>query len=141
MDGSKIRSYIKQLSHYDNQERYMGLNDLGRELVKEGPLPEHLERTICEAVLSKLDDPSTDVQSIAVKTLALLLKKVGHNELCMIGFETIFSFFSFVYVYVCVCFFLLSCVFLFLSLETNSWTLCSTGPKISSTFMRLVSKP
>ena len=84
MDSISIRTYIKQLAHYDNQERYMGLNDLGRELAKEGGIPDGLERTICEAVLSKLDDPSTDVQSIAVKTLALLLKKVGPDEICMI---------------------------------------------------------
>jgi len=82
MDSAKITAYIKQMDHYDNQERYMGLSDLTRELEKDDPIPPELERKICTAVLTRLDDDSNDVQSISVKTLGALLKKVESDQIC-----------------------------------------------------------
>lgn len=44
-------------------------------------MDENLERRVCNAVIKQLDDKSNDVQSVAVKCLALLLKKVQPAQL------------------------------------------------------------
>ena len=38
-------------------------------------MDESMEKRVCAAVLKQLDDGSNDVQSVAVKCLALLLRK------------------------------------------------------------------
>ena len=54
----------------------MATNDLCNELSKDLKIDEVLERRICTAILRQLDDSSNDVQSVAVKCLGILLKKV-----------------------------------------------------------------
>ncbi|CAN0087363.1 unnamed protein product, partial [Phaeothamnion confervicola] len=54
----------------------MATSDLCNELQKDIKIDATLERRICAAVLKQLDDNSKDVQSIAVKCLGILLKKV-----------------------------------------------------------------
>ena len=44
-------------------------------------MDELLERRVCSAIIKQLDDKSNDVQSVAVKCLALLLKKVQPVQL------------------------------------------------------------
>lgn len=41
-----------------------------------------MERRICTAVLKQLDDNSNDVQTIAVKCLGALLRKVQEAQVC-----------------------------------------------------------
>lgn len=41
-----------------------------------------MERRICAAVLKQLDDNSNDVQTIAVKCLGALLRKVQEAQVC-----------------------------------------------------------
>ena len=43
-----------------------------------------MERRICTAVLKQLDDNSNDVQTIAVKCLGALLRKVQEAQVCML---------------------------------------------------------
>jgi cullin-associated NEDD8-dissociated protein 1 len=40
-----------------------------------------MEAKICTAVLKQLDDASNDVQSVAVKCLAIITKKVQQNQI------------------------------------------------------------
>ena len=44
-------------------------------------MDENLERRVCAAILKQLDDASNDVQSVAVKCLALLLRKVQPTQI------------------------------------------------------------
>lgn len=57
----------------------MAVSDICGLLKDESSLELGLESKLCMAVLERLDDKSNDVQSIAVKCLALLVKKV-HEE-------------------------------------------------------------
>lgn len=59
----------------------MATNDLCNELSKDIKLDESMERKICSAVLKQLDDQSNDVQSVAVKCLGTLLKKVQQAQI------------------------------------------------------------
>ena len=44
-------------------------------------MDENLEKRVCTAVLKQLDDGSNDVQSVAVKCLAILLSKVQPTQI------------------------------------------------------------
>lgn len=58
----------------------MATNDLCNALAKDVKMDEAMEKKICSAILKELDDKSNDVQSVAVKCLGVLLKKVQTNQ-------------------------------------------------------------
>ncbi|CAI5732825.1 unnamed protein product [Hyaloperonospora brassicae] len=72
----KIAQLLDKTRDFDKDERYMATSDLCVELDKDVELGPYLEPDVCAAVLKQLDDKSNDVQSIAVKCLGLLVKKV-----------------------------------------------------------------
>ena len=78
---SSIDVLLEKTSHWDKDERYMATNDLCSELSKDAKMDENVERRICAAVLKQLDDKSNDVQSVAVKCLAMLLRKVQPTQI------------------------------------------------------------
>ena len=49
------------------------------------PLDSSLERRVCSTILQRLDDTSNDVQSVAVKTLGVLLIRVREESVCTIS--------------------------------------------------------
>jgi len=84
-----LNALLKKTEHYDKDERYMAISDLCEALKRHAasstsyssspslPLIDaSTERRICTAVLSLLDDSSNDVQTVAVKTLGVLLTTV-----------------------------------------------------------------
>lgn len=75
-----LNALLDKASDWDKDERYMATNDLITELQRDVTLDAAMERRICAAVLRQLDDKSTDVQSIAVKCLGVLLKKVREAQ-------------------------------------------------------------
>ena len=75
-----LNALLDKTSDWDKDERYMATNDLIQELQKDAQLDAAMERRVCAAVLRQLDDKSTDVQSIAVKCLGVLLKKVREAQ-------------------------------------------------------------
>jgi cullin-associated NEDD8-dissociated protein 1 len=58
----------------------MATNDLCQELSSDLVLDSAVESKICAAVIKQLDDASNDVQSIAVKCLSILVKKVQEPQ-------------------------------------------------------------
>ncbi|KAJ1458250.1 armadillo-type protein [Pelagophyceae sp. CCMP2097] len=74
-----LNELLDKTSNWDKDERYMATSDLCSELQKDIKIDATMERRICASVLKQLDDQSNDVQSIAVKCLGVLLKKV-HEE-------------------------------------------------------------
>lgn len=84
MSISHLNTLIEKTSNWDKDERYMATNDICNEISKEIKIDEATERRICAAVLKQLDDKSNDVQSVAVKCLAILLKKVQHAQVAEI---------------------------------------------------------
>lgn len=83
--AQSMNALIEKTSTYDKDERYMATNDLCTELQRDTKLDGTLERRICAAVMKQLDDPSNDVQSIAVKTLGVLVKKVAEQQVSEIA--------------------------------------------------------
>lgn len=75
-----LNTLLEKTSDWDKDERYMATNDLCNELTKDVKIDENMERRICAAVLKQLDDQSNDVQSVAVKCLAIILKKVHQTQ-------------------------------------------------------------
>ena len=75
-----LNALLDKTSDWDKDERYMATNDLIQELQKDAQLDAAMERRVCAVVLRQLDDKSTDVQSIAVKCLGVLLKKVREAQ-------------------------------------------------------------
>ena len=65
---------------YPQDERYMATNDMCVELAKDAKMDEMLERRVCAAVLKQLNDASNDVQSVAVKCLAVLTKVIQAGQ-------------------------------------------------------------
>ncbi len=82
---SRINKLLELTGHYDKDERYMAANDLCNEFSRDLKLDENMERRICTAILKLLDDPSNDVQSVAVKCLGVLLKKVQEPQILEIA--------------------------------------------------------
>lgn len=74
--GQRVTELLEKCSHYDKDERYMATNDLCNELIKGLAMDEPLEQRICTAILKQLDDQSNDVQSVAVKCLGVLFKRI-----------------------------------------------------------------
>eukprot|EP00981_Chlorochromonas_danica_P000307 scaffold77_cov243-Ochromonas_danica.AAC.9 len=81
MNSSSLLQLIEKTSNWDKDERYMATNDLCNMLSKDVKIDEIIEQKICSAILKQLDDPSNDVQSVAVKCLAVLVKKVHQNQI------------------------------------------------------------
>jgi len=65
-----IKTLLEKITNYDKDERYMATVDLGTLLSRSPPPDAATERRIVTAIRSRLDDPSNDVQSVAVKTLS-----------------------------------------------------------------------
>mmetsp|Transcript_840 Transcript_840/g.1414 ORF Transcript_840/g.1414 Transcript_840/m.1414 type:complete len:1307 (+) Transcript_840:70-3990(+) len=80
MSTSTLNVLLEKTSHYDKDERYMATSDLCGLLATDIKIDDMTERQICAAVLKQLDDKSNDVQSVAVKCLGTLLKKVQQNQ-------------------------------------------------------------
>lgn len=84
--STTLNNLLEKTSHYDKDERYMATSDLCIALSSGIQLDETMEKKICTAILKQLDDKSNDVQSMAVKCLGTLLKKVQSgqvSEICM----------------------------------------------------------
>ena len=80
-----IELLLSKVDHYDKDERYMALNDLSRLIENDVKIDDATERKLCGMILSRLDDSSNDVQTMAVKALGTILKKVQNaqvNEIC-----------------------------------------------------------
>eukprot|EP00607_Mallomonas_marina_P003025 CAMPEP_0182435102 /NCGR_PEP_ID=MMETSP1167-20130531/73711_1 /TAXON_ID=2988 /ORGANISM="Mallomonas Sp, Strain CCMP3275" /LENGTH=188 /DNA_ID=CAMNT_0024625753 /DNA_START=35 /DNA_END=598 /DNA_ORIENTATION=- len=73
---ASLQALIEKTDHYDKDERYMATSDLCAILSKDIKIDEVLEKRICGVVLKQLDDPCNNVQSVAVRCLGILLKKV-----------------------------------------------------------------
>ncbi len=113
--STNYNDLLKKTEHYDKDERYMAISDLCEALkrsiatqahppasatttITEGvtapaaaaaaatpPIDPQTERRICSAVLSLLDDSSNDVQTVAVKTLSVLLTTVQEQQVIEIA--------------------------------------------------------
>ncbi|KAJ1440484.1 armadillo-type protein [Ochromonadaceae sp. CCMP2298] len=59
----------------------MATTDLCSALSRDIKIDENMEQRICAAVLKQLDDQSNDVQSVAVKCLAIITKKVQAQQI------------------------------------------------------------
>lgn len=80
MSTASLNLLLEQTADWDKDNRYMATSDLCTELQKDVKIDATMERRICAAVLKQLDDQSNDVQSIAVKCLGVLLKKVQKTQ-------------------------------------------------------------
>jgi len=80
MSNHSLSDLVQKMTNWDKDERYMATNDLCTELGKDVKIDEVMEKRICAAVLNQLDDQSNDVQSVAVKCLGILLKKVHQTQ-------------------------------------------------------------
>ena len=81
-----LNSLLEKTRHYDKDERYMATSDLCAALSTEIRIDEVMEARICSAILKQLDDKSNDVQSVAVKCLGTILRKVQQaqvSEICV----------------------------------------------------------
>lgn len=76
-----ISKLIEKTQDYDSAERYMATTDLCNLLGQESfKLDGTTEKLVVTAILKQLDDKNNDVQSVAVKCLAILLKKVQEEQ-------------------------------------------------------------
>ena len=78
---TNVHKLVEKTQDYDSAERYMATTDLcgllGQESFK---LDTTTEKLVVAAVLKQLDDKNNDVQSVAVKCLAILLKRVQEEQ-------------------------------------------------------------
>lgn len=81
MSIASLNVLLEKTADWDKDERYMATNDLCTALTKDIKIDENMEQRICAAVLKQLDDQSNDVQSVAVKCLAIILKKVQQTQI------------------------------------------------------------
>ena len=84
MSSTLLNELIEKTSNYDKDERYMATNDLCQELNKGTKIDEIMETRICSAIVKQLDDKSNDVQSVAVKCLGVLIRKVSSERVAEI---------------------------------------------------------
>jgi len=81
MSSFTINSILEKTENRDKDFRYMATSDLLAELSKDSFKPDSDgERKICKCLLKLINDQSSDVQSLAVKCLSPLVRKV-HEEL------------------------------------------------------------
>jgi uncharacterized protein (DUF2267 family) len=81
---SRIKRLLNQTKDIDKDERYMAMNDLISELegLAEGnQLDVSLQLPVSKAILTLLEDQSSDVQTVAVKCLAVLIRKLAQEQL------------------------------------------------------------
>ena len=71
---------MKQCKHFDKDQRYMATSDIGALLNQGVKLDVNREREVCDAILKQFDDTSIDVQSIAVRTVPLLVAKSQQQQ-------------------------------------------------------------
>jgi len=112
--STNFNDLLKKTEHYDKDERYMAISDLCEALKRNAAqansaniatagggaaaaatatavvaptstIDSQTERRICTAVLSLLDDSSNDVQTVAVKTLSVLLTTVQEQQVIEIA--------------------------------------------------------
>jgi len=82
MAAVNMETLLEKMSNWDKDERYMATNDLCTNLQREElKMDKILENRIVVAVLKQLDDLNNDVQSVAVKCLAVMLKKVAVDQI------------------------------------------------------------
>jgi cullin-associated NEDD8-dissociated protein 1 len=81
MSANLLNDLIKKTSDYDKDQRFMATSDIINHLTKDVKIDEVLEKKICSAILKQLDDKSNDVQSVAVKCLGILVKKVHSAQI------------------------------------------------------------
>lgn len=79
-----VSALLVRCASLDQDERYMGFSDLAAACA-EGSLGEELERRVLERVLAGLEDPSNNVQSMAVKCLPALYATVGRALVADMG--------------------------------------------------------
>ncbi|XP_077231558.1 cullin-associated NEDD8-dissociated protein 1-like [Tasmannia lanceolata] len=81
MANFTINSILEKMTGKDKDFRYMATSDLLNELSKEGfKADTDLEIKLSQTVLQQLDDAAGDVSGLAVKCLALLVKKVSEDR-------------------------------------------------------------
>ncbi|KAJ3084208.1 Cullin-associated NEDD8-dissociated protein 1 [Quaeritorhiza haematococci] len=77
-----VAALLEKMTSNDSDFRYMATNDLMNELQKENfNLEDITERKIVAAIIRLLDDKNGEVQNLAVKCLAPLVKKVHEPQL------------------------------------------------------------
>ena len=76
--SSKLTKLLKKTSHHDKDERFMAISDLCTELESPDlpPLDPPLQSSLSRHLLPLLVDPSVDVQTISVKALGLLTRRL-----------------------------------------------------------------
>ncbi|RHZ77030.1 hypothetical protein Glove_186g52 [Diversispora epigaea] len=73
---------LEKMDSSDTDFRYMATNDLMNELQKDGfTLEESTEKRVVQKVLKLMDDANGEVQNLAVKCLAPLVKKIREAQL------------------------------------------------------------
>ncbi|GBF96436.1 hypothetical protein Rsub_09235 [Raphidocelis subcapitata] len=90
MSGAAVNLILEKIGSKDKDFRYMATSDLLGELGKESfRVDADLERRLAAAVAAQLDDVSGDISGLAVKCLALLVRRIGEanavaaiNDLC-----------------------------------------------------------
>lgn len=76
---------LENCKSYDKDIRHTGAHDLCNEICKStDPLEESLEKRICTAFISHLEDQSVDVKSNAVKCIQRTSTKIRESNLIMI---------------------------------------------------------
>jgi hypothetical protein len=81
---SRIRRLLTQTTDIDKDERYMAMSDCITELegLADGvQLDVALQLPLSKAILTLLEDQSSDVQTVAVKCLAVLIKKLHLDQI------------------------------------------------------------
>lgn len=85
MTTFSISSVLEKMSNRDKDFRYMALSDLLNELKKDTfKMDNDSEKKICTAMVQLFDDPSGDVQGMAVKCLEPLISKIKEAQLQVI---------------------------------------------------------
>ena len=76
--SSRLTKLMKKTVHHDKDERFMAISDLCAELETPElpPLDPPLQVSLSRSLLPLLVDPSIDVQTISVKALGLLTKRI-----------------------------------------------------------------
>ncbi|KAJ6246049.1 TIP120 domain-containing protein [Anaeramoeba flamelloides] len=91
MLSEKLIEIQKHFNSTDSDIRYMGISDLNELLLSNNfQIQNNQETELVAKVLSRLEDPSSDVQSIAVKTIDLLIQYLG-DHLVKIVVKTLFD--------------------------------------------------
>eukprot|EP00878_Enallax_costatus_P002222 GHUV01002394.1.p1 GENE.GHUV01002394.1~~GHUV01002394.1.p1 ORF type:complete len:958 (+),score=265.35 GHUV01002394.1:286-3159(+) len=77
MSAAAINLILEKVASKDKDFRYMATSDLLNELSKDTfQVDSELERKLCKVVAAQLEDQSGDISGLAVKCLAVLVRKV-----------------------------------------------------------------